>query len=81
MGRSKWKGNFIDVRILKNKYLKIKTKSRYSVIPGKLIDKTIHVYNGIRYIFVKISRNRVGFKLGEFSFTRLLRKKDIKKKR
>lgn len=88
MSRSKWKGSFIDKSILKleKKSLSyIKIRSRSSVIPEFLVGKTVHVYNGKDYKKLQVTRECVGYKFGDFSFTRKftskrLNKKDVKSK-
>ncbi len=78
MRRSKWKGNFIDSSILKlssqNKK-QLKVWSRRSVIPSFLIGDTVLIYNGKEFKKVKITREKVGFKFGEFSTTRKYKSK------
>lgn len=72
MSRSIWKGPFIDPKILKNKKQKVNYKiwSRSSVIPSSLIGETVFVHNGKEFKRVSITREKIGFKFGEFSFTR-----------
>ncbi|ETO91320.1 MAG: ribosomal protein S19 [Candidatus Xenolissoclinum pacificiensis L6] len=77
MARSVWKGPFCDnslfraLRKYKNKEISyIKTRSRSSVVLIDFIGCWIHVYNGKKYVPVKISENMVGYKLGEFAPTR-----------
>lgn len=55
----------------------LKIWSRASVIPGHLINKTVQVYNGKNFKKLFIKREHIGFKFGEFCFTRTyaLRKK------
>lgn len=80
MRRSKWKGNFIDNSISKLTNLnfkknKLKIWSRRSVIPSFLIDKTVSIYNGKEFKKVKITREKVGYKFGEFCTTRKYKSK------
>jgi small subunit ribosomal protein S19 len=74
MSRSKWKGPFIDISVLKlKKKLTTKSKkvwSRSSQIPSFLLGKTISVYNGKEFKPVLITREKIGFKFGDFSITR-----------
>ncbi len=78
MRRSKWKGNFIDNSIIKlstqNKK-QLKVWSRRSVIPAFLIGATVLIYSGKEFKKVKITREKVGFKFGEFSTTRRYKSK------
>lgn len=91
MSRSKWKGLFISYFILKKysffkkKKTFIKLFARNSSILLEFIGIHFKVYNGIRFINVFITENKVGHKFGEFSFTRKLgkfihQKKRVKKK-
>ena len=71
MTRSIWKGPFLDASLLKAQTNKIsKIWSRTSVIPAFLIGETIFIHNGKEFKRVVITREKVGFKFGEFSFTR-----------
>lgn len=72
MSRSLWKGLFIDPKFLKNKKQKANSKiwSRSSAIPSSLIGETVFVHNGKEFKRVSITREKIGFKFGEFSFTR-----------
>jgi len=97
MSRSKWKGFFVNKTILK-KFLKFKIKkeknviistfSRNSSIIKEFVGVHFKVYNGIRFFNVFITEQLIGYKLGEFSYTRRLsrnihlqkNKKKIKKK-
>ena len=67
MARAKWKGPYIDLNVFKNKK---KIWSRSSTVPGSLIGKSVLIYNGREFKRVLITRDKVGFKFGEFSFTR-----------
>ena len=78
MSRSVWKGPFVDpslikkVENLKNQSNKspIKTWSRKSTIIPEFIGVSFLIYNGKKFIPIKISDEMVGHKLGEFSPTR-----------
>jgi len=81
MGRSNFKGPFIAYKLLSwistlndngGKSV-IKTWSRSSTILPEMIGHTIAVYNGKQHIPIFISEQLVGFKLGEFSPTRIFR--------
>ena len=78
MSRSVWKGPFVDPSLIKkveklknspNK-LPIKTWSRKSTIIPEFIGHSFLIYNGKKFIPIKISEEMVGHKLGEFSPTR-----------
>lgn len=67
MTRAKWKGPYVDLNVLKDKK---KIWSRSSTIPGILIGKSVLIHNGREFKRILITRDKVGFKFGEFSFTR-----------
>jgi small subunit ribosomal protein S19 len=67
MTRAKWKGPYVDLNVFKNKK---KVWSRSSTIPGSLIGKSVLIHNGHEFKRILITRDKVGFKFGEFSFTR-----------
>jgi len=81
MPRSLKKGPFIDHSLLKKvekavaegSKKPINTYSRRSVILPSMVGLTINVHNGRAMVPVYISENIVGFKLGEFSLTRLFK--------
>ena len=78
MSRSVWKGPFVDPSLLaKVEKIKsqsnpspIKTWSRKSTIIPEFIGVSFLIYNGKKFIPIKISEEMVGHKLGEFSPTR-----------
>jgi len=78
MSRSVWKGPFVDPSLLKkveklklqNKPMPIKTWSRKSTIIPEFVGFSFLIYNGKKFIPIKISEEMVGHKLGEFSPTR-----------
>ena len=78
MSRSVWKGPFVDPSLLKKveklksqtKLMPIKTWSRKSTIIPEFIGVSFLIYNGKKFIPIKISEEMVGHKLGEFSPTR-----------
>ena len=78
MSRSVWKGPFVDPSLLKKveklksqaKPVPIKTWSRKSTIIPEFIGVSFLIYNGKKFIPIKISEEMVGHKLGEFSPTR-----------
>ena len=78
MARSVWKGPFVDESLIKkvdkakndtNKK-PIKTWSRKSTIIPEFVGHSFLIYNGKKFIPIKISEEMVGHKLGEFSPTR-----------
>ena len=78
MPRSLRKGPFIDLHLQKkvdkavaeNNKKPIKTWSRKSTIIPEFIGHSFLIYNGKKFIPIKISEEMVGHKLGEFSPTR-----------
>ena len=78
MARSVWKGPFVDPSLLKKVEKEkaqsnpkpIKTWSRKSTIIPEFIGISFLIYNGKKFIPIKISDEMVGHKLGEFSPTR-----------
>ena len=78
MGRSVWKGPFVDGYLLKkadtargsSRSEVIKTWSRRSTILPQFVGLTFGVYNGQKHIPVFVSEEMVGHKLGEFAPTR-----------
>ena len=78
MARSVWKGPFVDPSLLKKVEKEkaqsnpkpIKTWSRKSTIIPEFIGISFLIYNGKKFIPIKISEDMVGHKLGEFSPTR-----------
>jgi small subunit ribosomal protein S19 len=86
MTRSAWKGPYVASSILKKVGAKrvknFQIWSRNSVIPEFLIGQTVSIHNGKEFKNVTITREKVGFKFGEFSPTRRynIKKKPSKKK-
>ena len=78
MSRSVWKGPFVDPSLLKKVEKEkaqsnpkpIKTWSRKSTIIPEFVGISFLIYNGKKFIPIKISEEMVGHKLGEFSPTR-----------
>lgn len=72
MSRSKWKFNCIPT---KHKLFRGYIRDRDLLIQKKLIGRSFYVYNGLRFFFLKIYSTNVGYKLGEFIYTRRYVKK------
>jgi len=78
MSRSIWKGPFVDPSLIKkvekmktqSNKTPIKTWSRKSTIIPDFVGISFLIYNGKKFIPIKISEEMVGHKLGEFSPTR-----------
>ena len=81
MSRSIWKGFYITKNLLKkNKKTKknfFKLWSRNSAIPSFLLGKTVLVHNGKQFNKVFITREKIGYKFGDFSLTRKCFKKTL----
>lgn len=79
MSRSKWKQPFIKISVIKDIFFK-KTKkifSKASTIPAILLYQTVQVYNGKIFKSITITREKVGFKFGEFVSTRKSKKTNL----
>ena len=78
MARSIWKGPYVDPSLLKKvEKLKgqtntppIKTWARKCTIIPEFVGHSFLIYNGKKFIPIRISEEMVGHKLGEFSPTR-----------
>jgi len=46
---------------------------RNSIVPATFIGKKFRVYNGAYYLIQYITKSMVGFKLGEFAYTKMCR--------
>jgi small subunit ribosomal protein S19 len=69
--RSKWKSLYYDQRlneILNRKQLKI--IERNSVVTSEFLNKKVKIYNGKLFVNVFIDEAKVGFKFGEFAYSR-----------
>jgi len=89
MSRSKWKSYYVQPSLLKSfKKRKglIRVWSRNSTILTNFIDKKVLIHNGIKFRMLKIKKEFIGFKFGDFSFTckkhttNKKKKKKLKKK-
>ena len=88
MSRSKWKGPFINLKtsksdvLLKNSQNNTMQISRSSDISPNFIGLTFFVNNGKTDSEIAVVESMVGYKFGEFSFTRakfIFKKKNKKK--
>ena len=74
MSRAKWKGNFIDNTLLKQKFLDLKRPikiwSRRSVISSFFLNQKVLIYNGKEFKKILITREKIGYKFGALCFTR-----------
>lgn len=75
MGRSKWKGPYVDTKGLKTlekskkSYIKT-TISRNTTILPKFVEHTLEVHNGKKFAEILVTEEMIGHKFGEFSSTR-----------
>ena len=81
MSRAKWKGPFMDYHTLIKRKTYPNLWLRSSVIPNKIVNTIVCVHNGKEFKRVIITKEKIGFKLGEFSFTRKLQLKSLKAKK
>jgi small subunit ribosomal protein S19 len=74
MSRSKWKGPYLTRFFLKKKLnsanKQILIYNRNLTIPFFLLGKSVFIHNGKEFIKTFVSRDKIGFKFGEFSYTR-----------
>lgn len=73
MSRSKWKGPYVDKNLINTKMSlekEIKTDSRNSEIIPKFVGYTFRIHNGKSFINVQVNEEMIGYKFGEFVFTR-----------
>jgi ribosomal protein S19 len=86
MSRVTWKGPFQDIKLVKqikqNKVKNyIKIWKRGSVITQSFIGKVVLIYNGKLFKKFYITRLHLGYKFGEFCFTRKYSVKEKKGKK
>lgn len=81
--RSKWKSLYYNQCLNETvKHKQIKIYERNSVITSDFLDKKVKIYNGKIFISVFIDDSKLGFKFGEFAYTRkrCIHKSKVKKK-
>jgi ribosomal protein S19 len=84
MSRSLWKEPILNFNLIKqivSAKKKIKVWSRSSIIPSILINKQVLIHTGNSFKPLFVTREKVGFKFGEFAFTRSKNKKKKKIKK
>jgi small subunit ribosomal protein S19 len=89
MSRSLKKGPFLDKHLEKKvddmnesgKKAVIKTWSRRSMIVPSMLNLTIAVHNGKKFVPVYVTENMIGHRLGEFAPTRTFRGHSGEKKK
>lgn len=71
MSRVQWKGPYVDAEVFKRrKDSNAFISSRSSEIVPAFIGLTFKIYNGKNYVELTVTDEMVGYKFGEFSFTR-----------
>lgn len=92
MARPLWKLKYLSKSLIRKLFLfkisKIKARKiilfRSSTIPLSFLGKVWFIHNGLKFNKIKITNFMVGYKFGEFSFTRksfFFPKKDTKKEK
>ena len=77
MSRIKYKGLFFKVNLIKKKeWIKIYNKS-LTILP-EYVNHFVNIYNGKTFVNLYINEKMIGFKFGEFIYTR---KRHIYKKK
>ena len=82
MSRAKWKGFFQDVLNLNKKLLSkqpLKVWSRSAVISSLFLNRNVLISTGNSFKKIFITRAHLGYKFGEFSPTRSIKRKTKKK--
>lgn len=77
MSRSIYKGPFLKVKLL-NKRIGTKIMKKNLIILPEYVNCIVRVYNGQRFINLKIDSKMIGYNFGEFIYTR---KRHIYKKK
>jgi small subunit ribosomal protein S19 len=84
MSRSSWKHKIVNLEKFKVLTKNIKIDYRNENVSKEFLNTKVSIYNGKRYIPVYIDQDKIGYKFGEFSFTRKRcihkEKKKLKKK-
>lgn len=56
-------------------------KQRNNKIPMELVNNFVYVHTGKKYVKVLVTRERVGFRFGEFAYTRTRNRRTTKRKK
>jgi len=82
--RSQWKIPHSLIVLEKKKNFLYESLPRNLLISTILLNRRVKIYNGKKYLFLRIKKTMLGFKLGEFCVTKALgytiHKKKKKKK-
>jgi ribosomal protein S19 len=75
MSRAKWKNVAVmrQLKIVNQVFSKVWSRSK--IIPGFLVNSTVLVYTGREFKKLYITRDKIGYKFGQFCFTRTLKKR------
>ena len=74
MKRSRWKGKYICKSFFRKNTVHNSFFCRNSIITGSLVDKNLKVYNGLLFKKVFVDLEKIGYKFGDFAFTRKIKK-------
>jgi len=75
MSRAKWKGSYVQGTVLKKQLKRI--WSRSSCIPFSYLNKKVYVYTGKEFRSFFVTEDKIGFKFGEFSFSRKKQQRNL----
>lgn len=70
MSRSVWKTPIILNEKIQKFDKKIKIIKRNFIISSDFLNKKVSVYNGKVFVNIFIDKNKIGYKFGEFVYTR-----------
>jgi small subunit ribosomal protein S19 len=79
MSRSGWKGNYVSKSILKKAVKKV--WSRNSTIPYYYLNKKVSIHTGKEFRSLFITEDKIGFKFGEFAYTRKKKQRNLSVKK
>lgn len=78
MGRSAWKGPFVQMLRSAQKDSAVDTSARSATIIPSFVGRKINVHNGRKFVGLFVTEEMVGHKLGEFAPTRFVPPKGAK---
>lgn len=80
MSRSEYKGPFFKKELFKNDEIIQKVYSKNLILLPEYINKILEIHTGKLFIKLRITEKMVGYKIGEFIYTRKKHIFKIKKK-
>jgi len=80
MSRSKWKSFYISQNLIKSKNNNLNIFDRSSCISKHYLGQLVKIYNGKDFKILNVTRDKIGYKFGEFANTRKIFEKKKKKK-